>query len=144
MPRAILSLVLFSFLPMSALADAIVTTRVIRPGQVITAADLSVVDADIPGTMTEVSLVEGQEARVVIYPGRPIKDGQVGPPARVVRNQIVKLTYLRGGLAISTEGRALDRGSVGDVVPVINSSSRNTVQGRIMPDGSVQVSLAEG
>lgn len=131
-------------IPCPALADALVTNRIIKAGQVIEAADLSVVAADIPGTATDPALVAGQEARVALYPGRPIRDGQFGPPAIVLRNQVVALSYVTGTLSIFTEGRALDRGGVGDVVPVVNLSSRNTVQGRVMPDGTVSVSRSEG
>lgn len=131
-------------IPLPALADALVTNRIIKAGQVIEAADISVVQADIPGAATDPALVIGQEARVALYPGRPIRDGQFGPPAIVLRNQVVSLSYVTGNLAIITEGRALDRGGVGDVIPVVNLSSRNTVQGRVMPDGSVSVSRSEG
>ena len=131
-------------LPCPVFADALIPNRIIKAGQVIDTADLSVVDADIPGTATDPALVAGQEARVALYPGRPIRDGQFGPPAIVLRNQVVSLSYIAGTLAIFTEGRALDRGGVGDVIPVVNLSSRNTVQGRVMPDGTVSVSRSEG
>ncbi|RGP35452.1 flagellar basal body P-ring formation chaperone FlgA [Pseudotabrizicola alkalilacus] len=130
--------------PLPAFADALIPNRIIKAGQVIEAADISVVDADIPGTATDPALVAGQEARVALYPGRPIRNGQFGPPAIVLRNQVVSLSYVMGTLAIFTEGRALDRGGVGDVIPVVNLSSRNTVQGRIMPDGTVSVVRTEG
>ena len=130
--------------PFPVFADALVTTRVIKAGQVIQAADLTRVEADIPGTVADPALVTGQEARVALYPGRPIREGQFGPPAIVMRNQVVQLAYVVGTLAISTEGRALDRGGVGDIIPILNLSSRNTVKGRVMPDGSVRVGRVEG
>ncbi|MCU0899956.1 MAG: flagellar basal body P-ring formation protein FlgA [Cypionkella sp.] len=136
--------VLLCLLPFPAVADALVTTRVIKAGQIIQPADLSVVDADIPGAISDPALIFGQEARVALYPGRPIREGQVGPPAVVLRNQIVALSYVSGAIAITTEGRALDRGGVGDLISVLNLSSRNTVQGWVLPDGSVRVSRSEG
>jgi flagellar basal body P-ring formation protein FlgA len=136
--------IILCLLPVPAVADALVTTRVIKAGQVIQAADLTVVDADIPGAVTNPALVAGQEARSAIYPGRPIREDQFGPPAIITRNQIVSLSYIAGALAISTEGRALDRGGVGDLISILNLSSRNTVKGWVMPDGSVRVSRVEG
>lgn len=132
------------FLPGPVFADALITTRVIKAGQVIAAGDLSVVDADIPGAVSDASLVAGQEARVALYPGRPIRDGQFGPPALIQRNQIVVLSYQSPALAIVTEGRALARGAAGDLIPVVNLASRNTIQGRVMPDGTVRVSAEKG
>lgn len=131
-------------LPFPACADALITNRVIKAGQIIEVADLSVIQADIPGTATDPVAVAGQEARVTLYPGRPIREDQVGPPTVIARNQVVGLSYVAGALAILTEGRALDRGAVGDVIRVVNLSSRNTVHGRVMPDGTVRVSPSEG
>lgn len=125
-------------------AEAVVTTRIIRAGEVIERHDLTVVEASIPGTVTGVEGIAGQEARVALYPGRPIRAAQIGPPAVVERNQPVPLAYHAGGLAITTEGRALARGGTGDVIPVLNLSSRNTVKGRIMSDGTIRVGPEEG
>ncbi len=133
-----------AFLSLSAHAEAIVTTRVIKAGSVMHLEDLTVVKANIPGALGDPQAVAGQEARQTIYPGRPIRADQIGPPAVIERNQIVGLAFIAGGLAITTEGRALARGGVGDVIRVLNLSSRNTVQGQVMPDGTVRVSPPQG
>ena len=125
-------------------ADALVTTRVIKSGTVLQLQDLTIVDADIPGAVTDPQVVAGQEARLTLYPGRPIRADQLGPPAVVERNQIVGLAFIAGGLPSTTEGRALARGGVGDVIRVLNLSSRNTLQGLVMPDGTVRVGPPQG
>lgn len=122
-----------------ALADSVVATRPIKPMTPITAEDVTLVAARIDGAVTELEAVLGQEARIVIYPGRPVLAANLGPPAIIERNQIVSLVYRSGGLAILTEGRALARGGVGDVIRVMNLSSRATVTGTIGPDGLVDV-----
>jgi flagella basal body P-ring formation protein FlgA len=76
---------------------------------------------------------------VTLYPGRPILENQVGPPALVERNQVVRMVFLRGGLAITAEGRALDRGGFGEAVRVMNLSSRQIVSGAVAADGSIEV-----
>jgi flagella basal body P-ring formation protein FlgA len=134
----------FALFASSAHADALVTTRVIKAGSILQQADLTIVDADIHGALSDPQAVAGQEARQTIYPGRPILPDQIGPPAVVERNQIVGLAFIAGGLAITTEGRALARGGVGDVIRVLNLASRNTVQGQVMPDGTVRVSPPQG
>ena len=122
-----------------ALADSVVATRPIRARTPIGADDVTLVQADIAGALTAVAGAIGQEARVAIYPGRPVRAADLGPPAVVERNQIVPLTYRSGSLTILTEGRALTRGGVGDVIRVMNLSSRATVTGTIGPDGLVDV-----
>lgn len=72
-------------------------------------------------------------------PGRPLRPGDIGPPAIIERNDLVTLIFRQGGLTIAAEGRSLGRGSVGEAVRVMNLSSRTTVTGRVKQDGSVEV-----
>jgi flagella basal body P-ring formation protein FlgA len=126
-------------LPHPALAESVIATRVIRAKSVLAATDLAQVAADIPGALTNVTEAIGQEARVTLYPGRPVHAADIGPAAIVERNQIVSLHYRNAGLLIVTEGRAMERGGEGDVVRVMNLASRNAVFGRIAADGNVHV-----
>jgi flagellar basal body P-ring formation protein FlgA len=122
-----------------ATADSLVATRTIRAQSVVQADDVTLVAADIPNALAQIADAVGLEARVAIYAGRPIAAADVGPPALVDRNQIVALAYQSGGLAILTEGRALTRGGVGDVIRVMNLASRSTVAGRVSATGTVVV-----
>ena len=136
-----LRLVVFLLLSQAALAESVVATRTIRAKTLISADDLTLVSAELPGALDDPVLAIGQEARVSIYAGKPVKIGDVGSPTLVQRNQMVTLIYLTGGLSISTEGRALDRGAEGEVLRVMNLGSKNTVSGRVGPDGTVYVGL---
>lgn len=127
-----------------ALADSLTTTRAIRPATVLAPSDLAVMATVVPGTLTSPADVVGQEARITLYPGRPIRPGDVGPPALVDRNQLVQLLYRTDTLTIRTEGRALDRGAAGDRVRVMNLSSRSTVSGVVSETGLVVVSPLGG
>lgn len=120
-------------------ADTVTPTRTLRPGTLITAADLTMRSGTQPGTFDRISDVLGQEARMALYAGRPIPFEAIGAPAIVNRNQIVPLFFLAGGLSISTEGRALERGGIGDRVRVMNLSSRATLFGFVQEDGSIKV-----
>ncbi|MDP3193997.1 flagellar basal body P-ring formation chaperone FlgA [Tabrizicola sp.] len=122
-----------------ASAESLVATRTIRAKTLIAPEDLTLVSAELPGALSDPALAVGLEARVSIYAGKPVRPGDLGPPTLVERNQLVTLVYLSGGLAISTEGRALARGADGDQIRVMNLGSRNTVMGRIGPDGAVYV-----
>ena len=122
-----------------ASAESVVATRTIRAKTLIGAEDLTLVSAELPGALTDPAAALGQEARVAIYAGKPVRPGDFGPPTLVDRNQLVTLVYVSGGLAISAEGRALGRGAAGEDIRVMNLGSRNTVTGRIGPDGAVYV-----
>jgi flagella basal body P-ring formation protein FlgA len=124
-------------------ADALVATHTIRAQSVVEAEDFAIVDADIPGALSDPASAIGLEAKVTIYAGRPITVNDVGAAALVERNQTVSLIYRAGGLSILTEGRALSRGVAGDVIKVMNLSSRMTVSGTIGLDGTVSVNSAD-
>lgn len=127
------------FLALPALAETLVATRVVRPAGVITPADFAISQTGVPGALSAGADIVGMEARVTLYPGRPIMPDHVGPAAVVERNQPITLIFRKGPLTISTDARALSRGAVGDVVRVMNMASRTTVSGRILPNGSVEV-----
>lgn len=121
-------------------AETVFAARTIRAQSILTAQDLVLKKIEIPGAITGAQQIIGQEARVALYAGRPIRPGDIGPPAMVDRNQIVPLVFNANGLMISTEGRSLARAGVGEYVRVMNLSSRHTVMGMVMPDGRVMVS----
>ncbi|WP_299026897.1 flagellar basal body P-ring formation chaperone FlgA [uncultured Sulfitobacter sp.] len=120
-------------------ADIVVPARTIRPNQIILETDVTVAAGDLASGYARLSDVIGQEARVALYAGRPILFGDIGPPAVITRNQIVGLRYLAGGISITTEGRALERGAIGDRIRVMNLGSRATIFGQILEDGTIQV-----
>lgn len=128
-----------AFLPTYLSADVLTSTRVLRPDTIIEAQDIAVLSKDIPGAIKSGVKIIGLETRNTLYPGRPIRDGDVGPVALVKRNQHVRLVFQQGGLTIATEARALQRGAIGDFVRVMNLSSRTTVSGHVSQNGSVVV-----
>ncbi|WP_298859134.1 flagellar basal body P-ring formation chaperone FlgA [uncultured Sulfitobacter sp.] len=120
-------------------ADTVVSSRTIRPNQIITEMDVTFAAGDLVTGFARLSDVIGQEARVALYAGRPILIGDIGPPAVITRNQIVGLRYRANGINISTEGRALERGAIGDRIRVMNLGSRATLFGQILDDGTIEV-----
>jgi len=122
-------------LAQTAAAEVLVPTRT---KEIIGAEDLMLKSAEVPGSFTDPAEVIGQEARVALYAGRPIRYADIGPPAIVDRNDLVTLFFDNGPLVITTEGRALGRGAAGDVIRVMNLTSR-TVSGQIRPNGSIEV-----
>jgi flagella basal body P-ring formation protein FlgA len=120
-------------------ADTVVPARTIRPNQIIMETDVIFSVGDLSTGYRRISDVVGQEARIALYAGRPILLGDIGPPAIITRNQIVGLRYFAGGISITTDGRALERGAIGDRIRVMNLGSRATIFGQILDDGTIQV-----
>lgn len=130
---------LIALIGQSALAEILVPLRTIRAKEIIEATDLTFKQVTISGALSDANEVVGMEARAALYPGRPIRPGDIGPPAIVGRNDLVILTYRQGGLTIKAEGRALGRGAEGEWIKVMNLASRSTITGRINADGSIEV-----
>lgn len=135
----VLGIVSAAVMAFPVFADTVVSARTIRPNQIITEMDVTFAAGDLLSGYGRLSDVIGQEARVALYAGRPILVGDIGPPAIITRNQIVGLRYNSGGISISTEGRALERGAIGDRIRVMNLGSRATLFGQILEDGTIKV-----
>jgi flagella basal body P-ring formation protein FlgA len=120
-------------------AEIVVPTQHIRAKELIQAEYLTIKPTQAAGALRDPSAIIGMEAKVTLYPGRPIRPGDIGTPALVDRNDTVSLIFLRGGLTIFAEGRALGRGAEGDIIRVMNTSSRSTLMGTVRADGSVEV-----
>lgn len=137
-----LGLILSLCLPLQLQAETVVATRTIAPKSILTASDLTIVNEVIPGGHADELLFVGMEARVALYAGRPISVADVSAPAVVERNQIVTLVYMSGALRIATEGRALGRAGPGDVIQVMNLSSRNSINAKIDKNGIAYVGVS--
>jgi len=123
----------------TAWAEILVPLRTIRAKEIILATDLTFKPVNVAGALSDANEVVGMEARVPLYPGRPMRPSDIGPPAIVDRNDLVTLAFRRNGLTIMAEGCALGRGSEGEWIKVMNLASRSTVTGRVNADGSVEV-----
>lgn len=132
-------LVSLLLMPTALLAETVVATRTIRSHAIIGPNDVTIKPVESSGSLSEIRDAVGKEARVVLYAGRPIRPGDVGPVALIERNQIVPLVFISGNIKISTEARSLGRGGEGDFIRVMNLSSRTTITGEISADGSVTV-----
>jgi flagellar basal body P-ring formation protein FlgA len=96
-----------------AAAESLVATRTIRAKSLIAPEDLTLVSAELPGALTTPPRPSGLRRACRSMPAAGAARGS-WPADLVERNQLVTLVYVSGGLAISTEGRALARGSAGD------------------------------
>lgn len=130
---------LFMGLAVPASADVVIAARTLRPHTIIMAEDVMIKSGSIPGVASDPSLVIGQETRVALYAGRPIRVGDLSAPAVIERNQIVLMTFAKNGLTIQSEGRSLSRAVPGERVRVMNLNSRSTLSGTAQPDGSITV-----
>lgn len=132
-------LLILAFAVPASAQETVIAAGTIRGASLIGPADVATVEGETPGALDDIGDAIGMEARINLYPGRPIRPGDLRPPAIVERNEIVSLRYNYGGLLILTEGRALDRAAEGELLRVINLSSRQTVTATAAGPGLVIV-----
>lgn len=121
-----------------------VPVRLIRPGEVIEAADLTTVRLPLEragaGFVATAEALIGQSPRRQMPAGRLVLAGSVGAPVVVQRNRPVTLIYEDGALMLAARGRALQEGGVGDLIRVMNTSSSTVVTGTVTGAETVSVS----
>lgn len=120
-------------------AETLVAARTLPARTLLAPDDLARGAEPVAGALSDPDEALGLETRVTLYAGRPIRPGDIGPPALVERNQIVTLAYRQGAIEIRAEGRALGRAALGEPVRVINLASRNVLSGRVTGAGRVGV-----
>jgi flagella basal body P-ring formation protein FlgA len=81
----------------------------------------------------------GMQARRQLRAGQALRVADLAKPDLVTRDQNVTLIYESSGLYLTIRGKALEGGSEGDVVNVLNLQSKRTVSGIVV--GRAQVSV---
>ena len=81
----------------------------------------------------------GMQARKQMRTGQAIRVSDLSKPDLVQRDQAVTLIYDTAGLYLTVRGKAIDAGTEGDVVNVLNLQSKRTVSGTVVGRGQVSV-----
>lgn len=122
---------------------AVVPTRVIYPGETVSADQVNVVDVTNPnlsgGYARTKEEVVGMVTKRTLLPGRTIPVASLREAFAVKRGGSVRLTFAIGNMLISASGTPLTDALVGDVIKVRNIDSGTIVSGTVMADGTVQV-----
>jgi flagella basal body P-ring formation protein FlgA len=84
----------------------------------------------------------GMQARRQLRAGQALRTTDLAKPDLVTRDQSVTLIYESAGLYLTIRGKALEGGTEGDVVNVINMQSKRTVSGIVVGRGQVSVAIA--
>ena len=116
----------------------ITAARHLRAGKVIERSDLNL-ENDSAETQTQLNQLVGRESKHAIYAGRPVTKNDVRAKTLVVRNAIVAFEFEKGPLYITANARALDSGSIGDVIRVMNIDSKSVISAVIIGANQVAV-----
>src|SRR5258707_7586963 len=125
--------------------EAAVLTRGVERNEVIKSSDVGVErrpKAEVGGDVATRDRAVGMQARKQLRLGQALRVADLAKPDLVQRDQSVTLIYEAVGLYLTIRGRALEGGTEGDVVSVLNLQSKRTVSGVVTGRGQVSVAVA--
>ncbi len=124
--------------------DVAVLARAVARGEVLRKGDIAVErrpKAEVTGdSVTDPESVIGLSARQPLRNGQMLRRADLAKPELVQRNEPVMLVFEAPGLSLTLRGTALDSGTEGDLVHVVNPQSKRQVQGIVTGPGRVTVS----
>ncbi|MDI1265672.1 MAG: flagellar basal body P-ring formation chaperone FlgA, partial [bacterium] len=125
--------------------EAAVLARNIERNEVIKSSDVLVERrprAEVGHDAASRDRTVGMQARRQLRAGQAVKAADLAKPDLVQRDQNVTLIYDAAGLYLTVRGKALDNGTEGDVVSVMNLQSKRTVSGTVTGRGQVSITVA--
>jgi flagella basal body P-ring formation protein FlgA len=127
------------------MVEALVLARGIERNEVIKSADVVTErrpKAEVGADAVVRDRAVGMQARGQLRAGQALRTADLAKPDLVQRDQSVTLIYETAGLYLTMRGKALDGGTEGDVVNVLNLQSKRTVSGIVTGRGQVSVAVA--
>jgi flagellar basal body P-ring formation protein FlgA len=125
--------------------DAAVLTRNVDRSDLLKSADIVIerrTKAEVGNDAASREQSLGMQMRRPMHAGQPLRTADLLKPDLVQRDQSVTVIYESPGLYLTTRGKALDNGTEGDVVNVLNLQSKRTVTGIVSGRGQVTIQVA--
>lgn len=123
--------------------EAAVLTRPMARGERIRTGDVSVERRPKNEAQGEhnpdVSDIIGKAARRPLRAGQILSRNDLMKPELVARGEPVTILYEVPGIRLTLRGKAVEGGTDGDVINVINEQSKRTVQGTVVGPGRVMI-----
>ncbi len=120
-----------------------VLLRRLRPGEVISDADIGTIDMAANRVANDVALdaadLEGLSPRRSLAANAPVRLTDLRRPVVVHRGEAVTMLLRSGALTISARGKALEDGARNALVRVVNTDSNRTIEAEVAGPGTVLV-----
>jgi flagellar basal body P-ring formation protein FlgA len=125
--------------------DAAVLTRNVDRGEVLKSSDVISErrpKAEVGGDAAARGQAVGMQMRRQLRAGQALKIVDLGKPDLVQRDDNVTLIYETTGLYLTMRGKAIETGTEGDTISVLNLQSKRTVSGVVVGRGQVAITVA--
>lgn len=122
--------------------EAAVLTRGLDRNEIVKASDVVVERrprAELGREVAGRDQVIGMQARRQLRTGQALRTSDFAKPDLVQRDQAVTIIYQTAGITLTIRGKALENGTDGDVVNVINLQTKRTFSGVVVGRGQILV-----
>jgi len=122
--------------------EAAILVRGVERNDVIKSSDVVVErrpKAEVGNDLAPRDRAVGMQARKQLRVGQALKTADLAKPDLVQKDQAVLLIYQAVGLHLTIRGKAIESGTEGDVVNVMNLQSKRTVTGVVTGRGQVSI-----
>ena len=120
-----------------------VPRRPISKGEILRADDIETVSHKAEQTPADIvadrDALVGKAAVRGLRAGHPVFARDVERPVLVAKDSLVTLVLQATHMRLTARGKALDQGSHGDVIRVVNEQSKQVVEGTVMAAGQVAI-----
>lgn len=123
--------------------EAAIVTRNIERGDILKASDISIERRPKAEAGTDTALREravGMQTRKSIRTGQVLRMADLTKADLVQRDQNVSLIFEAPGIYLTMRGKAIEAGTEGDTVSVMNLQSKRVVQGIVSGPGQITMS----
>jgi len=127
-------------------APVVTLTRALARGEAIRESDITIErrpKAEAADAMRQADAVVGQAARRELRVGQFLYAGDLMKPELVGRGDPVTLVFESPGVRLTMQAKALEAGTQGDLVQVLNTQSKRIVQATVDGPGRVVIARAQ-
>ena len=115
----------------------------IKNGHIISADDIDFIEIRekdfVQGTIVDEQSLIGMTPRRLAVAGRPLRGNDIIAPRIISRGEYVTMVLNSGALSLTAMGKALENGSKGEIIRVVNVSSNITVQAVVTGQKQVRI-----
>jgi flagella basal body P-ring formation protein FlgA len=125
--------------------EAAVLTRDVQRAEILKSSDVIVErrpKAEVGGDAAARNLAVGMQMRRPLRSGQALRAADLAKPDLVQRDDNITLIYQTAGIYLTIRGKAIDAGTEGDTVSVLNLQSKRTVSGVVIGRDQVAISVA--
>lgn len=124
--------------------DMPVLTRALKTGEIVTDDDVMFVRmaaSRVPrGSVADAGKLVGFSAKRQLRAGIPLRETDVQKPLVIRKGDAVTMVFRAPGIELTSRGRAMTDGGVGDTVAVVNAQSLKQIDAVVLGAGTVNVS----